>query len=148
MVDTGAAAVAEAEASMVEVVIMEGIPEDIEVDTPVDSMAGILVVDTVLLLHLEDTMEGIMLLLYHVDTLVDTEVGTTVGIKEDTMAVIEVGTIEGTMAGVIPGVITGAITHIGDYGDGDIGDGLFWDGLFWDGPMLVGPTMAIVDTRI
>ena len=70
MVDTGAAAVAEAEASMAEVVIMEGIPEDVEVDILVDSMAGILVVDTVLLLHLEDILLGTMVV-----TTEDTEGG-------------------------------------------------------------------------
>ena len=45
----------------------------------------------------EDTM---------VDTLADTEVGIMVGIMEDTMAVIEVDTIEGSMVEVF--------THIGD----------------------------------
>ena len=87
MVDTGAAVVAEAEASMVEVVITEGIPADIEVDTLVDSMAGILGVDTVLLLHLEDILLGTMVV-----TTEDTEGGTMVGIVEATMVVIEVDT--------------------------------------------------------
>ena len=41
-----------------------------------------------------------------VDTLVDTEVGIMVGIVEDTMAVIEVDTMEGSMVEVF--------THIGD----------------------------------
>ena len=79
MVDTGAAAVAEAEDSMV--------------DTPA-VVIGV------------GTLEGIMLLLYLEDTLVDTEVGIMVGIVEDTMAVIEVDTMEGSMVEVF--------THIGD----------------------------------
>jgi len=70
-----------------------------------------------------------------VDTLADTEVGIMVGIMEDTMAVIEVDTIEGSMVEVF--------THIGDYGDGDFGDGLFWDG-----PMPVGHTFPMEDIRI
>ena len=45
----------------------------------------------------EDTMEG---------TLADTEAGIMVGIMEDTMAVIEVDTIEGSMVEVF--------TRIGD----------------------------------
>jgi len=90
-VDTGAAA------SMAEVVIMEGIPEDIEVDTLVDSMAGILAVDTVLLLHLEDILVGTMVV-----TTEDTEGGTMVGIVEATMVVIEVDTM------------VEDFTHIGD----------------------------------
>ena len=95
--DTGAAAVAEAEASMAEVVIMEGIPADIEVDTLVESMAGILVVDTVLLLHLEDILLGTMVV-----TTEDTEGGTMVGIVEATMVVIEADTM------------VEDFTHIGD----------------------------------
>ena len=58
-----------------------------------------------------------------------------VGIVEDTMAVIEVVTMEGSMVEVF--------THIGDYGDGDFGDGLLWDG-----PMQVGPTRPMEDIRI
>ena len=73
---------------------------------------------------------AIVLLLYLEDTLVDTEVGIMVGIVEDTMAVIEVVTMEGSMVEVF--------THIGDYGDG----------LFWDGPMQVGPTCPMEDIRI
>jgi hypothetical protein len=65
-----------------------------------------------------------------VGTLVDTEVGIMVGIVEDTMAVIEVDTMEGSMVEVF--------THIGDFGDG----------LFWDGPMQVGPTCPMEDIRI
>jgi hypothetical protein len=91
VVDMAEAVVAEgeAEASMVEVdilvAIVAGTPEDsmvdtlavvIEVGTLEDSAAGILAVDTVLLLYLEDTLAGIMLLLYLEDTLVDAEVGT------------------------------------------------------------------------
>jgi hypothetical protein len=79
VVDTGAAAVAEAEDSMV------------------DTLAVVIGVGT---------LEGIMLLLYLEDTLVDTEVGIMVGIVEDTMAVIEVDTMEGSMVEVF--------THIGD----------------------------------
>ena len=63
-----------------EVDFTEGIPEDIEVDPLVDSMAGILVVDTVLLLHLEDILVGTMVV-----TTEDTEVGTMVVIEVDTM---------------------------------------------------------------
>ena len=109
MVDTGAAA------SMAGVVIMEGIPEDIEVDTPVDSMAGILVVDTVLLLYLEHIMEGIILLQLE-DILLGTMVVTTEDIEGGTMVVIEVDTMEGSMVE--------DFTHIGDL-DGVFGDGLF-----------------------
>jgi len=115
--DTGAAAVAETEDSMVGTLTVV-----IEVGTMEDSAAGILAVDTVLLPSLEDTM-------------VDTEVGIMVGIMEDTMAVIEVDTMEGSMVEVF--------THIGDYGDGDFGDGLFWDG-----PMQVGPTCPMEGIRI
>jgi hypothetical protein len=117
VVDTGAAAVAEAEDSMVDTPAVA-----IEVGTLEDSTAGILAVDTMLLLYLEDT-------------LVDTEVGIMVGIVGDTMAVIEVDTMEGSMVEVF--------THIGDYGDGDLGDGLFWDG-----PMQIGPTFPMEDIRI
>ena len=97
-------------------------------DSMVDTLAvvievGSLAVDTVLLLYyLEDTMAAI-------------EVGTMEGTEADIMVVIEVDTMEGSMVEVF--------THIGDYGDGDIGDGLFWDG-----PTQVGPIMPMGDTRI
>jgi hypothetical protein len=65
----------------------------------------------------------------------DSMVDTMVAIVEDTMAVIEVDTMEGSMVEVF--------THMGDYGDGDYGDGLFWDG-----PMQVGPTCPMEDIRI
>ena len=58
-----------------------------------------------------------------------------VGIVEDTMAVIEVVTMEGSMVEVF--------THMGDYMDGNFGDGLFWDG-----PMRVGPTCPMEGIRI
>lgn len=80
----------------------------IEVGTLENSVAGILAVDTMLLLYLEDT-------------LLDTEVGIMVGIVGDTMAVIEVDPMEGSMVEVF--------THIGDYGDG-----LFLDGPMQVGP--------------
>jgi hypothetical protein len=89
--------VAEAEDSMAEVVIMEGIPEDIEVDTLVDSMAGILVVDTVLRLHLEDI-------------LVATMVATTEDTEGDTM----VGIVEATTVGIVVDIMVEDFTHIGD----------------------------------
>jgi hypothetical protein len=60
----------------------------------------------------------------------DSMVDTMVAIVEDTMAVIEVDTMEGSMVEVF--------THIGGYGDG----------LFWDGPMQVGPTCPMEDIRI
>ena len=61
-VDMAEAVVAEgeAEASMVEV----DTPVAIVAGTPEDSAVGILALDTVLLLYLEDTLVGIMLLLY------------------------------------------------------------------------------------
>jgi hypothetical protein len=83
----------------------------------------------------EDSMVDTLAVVIEVGTLVDTEVGIMVGIVEDTMAVIEVDTMEGSMVEVF--------THIGDYGDGDFGDGLFWDG-----PMQVGPTCPMEDIRI
>jgi len=88
VVDTGAAAVAEAEDSMV-----DSLAVDIEVDILEDSAADTLAMDTVLLLYLEDS-------------LADTEVGIMVGIVEDTMVDIEVDTMEGSMVEVF--------THIGD----------------------------------
>ena len=75
----------------------------------------------------EDSMVDTLAVVIMVDTMVD--------IVEDTMAVIEVDTIEGSMVEVF--------THIGDYGDGDIGDGLFLDG-----PMQVGPTYPMEDIHI
>ena len=71
--------------------------EDSMVDTLEDFAAGILEVDTVLLLHLEDILVGTMVV-----TTEDTEVGIMVGIVEDTMAVIEVDTM------------VEDFTHIGD----------------------------------
>jgi hypothetical protein len=78
----------------------------------------------------EDSMVDTLAVVIEVGTLVDTEVGIMVGIVEDTMAVIEVDTMEGSMVEVF--------THIGDFGDG----------LFWDGPMQVGPTCPMEDIRI
>jgi hypothetical protein len=54
--------------------------EDSMVDTLEDFAAGILEVDTVLLLHLEDILVGTMVV-----TTEDTEGGTMVGIEVDTM---------------------------------------------------------------
>jgi len=83
---------------MAESVVAEGEVEAsmVEVDTLVDSMAGILVVDTVLLLHLEDILLGTMVV-----TTEDTEGGTMVGIVEATMV-------------VIVGFMVEDFTHIGD----------------------------------
>ena len=78
VVDMAEAVVAEgeAEASMVEVDTLVAIVAG----TPEDSAAGILAVDTVLLLHLEDILVGTMVV-----TPEDTEGGTMVVIEVDTM---------------------------------------------------------------
>ena len=91
-------AVAEAEDSMVDTLAAV-----IEVGILEDSAAAILVVDTVLLLYLEDTMGAI-------------EAAIMEGIEVGTMGVIEVDTMEGSMVE--------DFTHIGDL-DGVFGDGLF-----------------------
>ena len=83
----------EAGASMAEVDTLVAIVAG----TLVDSMAGILVVDTMLLLHLEDILLGTMVV-----TTEDTEGGIMVGIVEATMVVIEVDTM------------VEDFTHIGD----------------------------------
>jgi hypothetical protein len=76
VVDMAEAVLAEGEAFMVEVDTLVAIVAG----TPEDSAAGILAVDTVLLLHLEDILVGTMVV-----TTEDTEGGTMVVIEVDTM---------------------------------------------------------------